>query len=69
MADANREILNHDPDSLELFPGCKPDVCLVNFYEPAGSLGMHQDKDESPGVIKAGVPVISISIGDAADFR
>ena len=44
-------------------------MCLVNFYEPAGSLGMHQDKDESPGVIKAGVPVISISIGDAADFR
>lgn len=27
-----------------------------------------QDKDESPESLKAGIPVVSFSIGDAADF-
>ncbi len=31
-------------------------------------MGLHQDKDESPASIAAGIPVVSISIGDTARF-
>lgn len=44
------------------------DVCLVNWYEAEGRLGLHQDKDETAATITAGVPVVSFSIGDAAEF-
>src|SRR3954453_22757310 len=44
------------------------DVCIVNYYEGDGRMGLHQDKDESPESIAAGVPVVSISIGDTARF-
>jgi len=46
----------------------EPDICLVNFYSGAGKLGLHQDKDERAETIQAGVPVVSISIGDTAKF-
>jgi DNA oxidative demethylase len=29
---------------------------------------LHQDKDEGPGSIGAGIPVVSVSIGDTAHF-
>ena len=45
-----------------------PDICLINFYPPTGRLGLHQDKDESPETIEAGIPVVSISLGDSAKF-
>jgi DNA oxidative demethylase len=45
-----------------------PDLCIVNWYGPSSRLGLHQDKDESPASIAAGVPVVSLSIGDAARF-
>jgi alkylated DNA repair protein (DNA oxidative demethylase) len=32
-------------------------------------MGLHQDKDESPGSIAAGLPVVSISLGDTARFQ
>jgi DNA oxidative demethylase len=44
------------------------DVCIVNYYGADGRMGLHQDKDESPESIAAGVPVVSISIGDTARF-
>jgi len=47
---------------------CTPDVCLVNFYGPDGRMGLHQDKDESPASLDAGLPVVSMSIGDTARF-
>jgi alkylated DNA repair protein (DNA oxidative demethylase) len=31
-------------------------------------MGLHQDKDESPASIAAGLPVVSISLGDTARF-
>jgi len=31
-------------------------------------LGLHQDKDESEATLAAGVPVVSLSIGDTARF-
>lgn len=50
------------------FPPFTPDICLANFYERSGRLGMHQDKDEQPDSLRAGLPVVSFSLGDAADF-
>jgi len=47
---------------------CMPDICLINFYQADGRMGLHQDKDESPASLDAGVPVVSISIGDTARF-
>ena len=45
-----------------------PDICLINYYDAEGRMGLHQDKDEGPVSIAAGVPVVSISIGDTARF-
>ncbi|KAK8674654.1 hypothetical protein V6N13_032762 [Hibiscus sabdariffa] len=45
-----------------------PNICIVNFYSASGRLGLHQDKDESPGSLRIGLPVVSFSIGDAAEF-
>ncbi|OAE30814.1 hypothetical protein AXG93_857s1170 [Marchantia polymorpha subsp. ruderalis] len=49
-------------------PDMVPNVCIVNFYEHSGNLGMHQDKDESPESLKRGSPVVSFSVGDSAEF-
>jgi DNA alkylation damage repair protein AlkB len=46
----------------------EPDICLVNWYGDEGKLGLHQDKDESAASLAAGIPVVSISLGDRADF-
>jgi alkylated DNA repair protein (DNA oxidative demethylase) len=32
-------------------------------------MGLHQDKDESPESLRAGAPVVSLSIGDTARFQ
>jgi len=45
-----------------------PDICLINFYGADGRMGLHQDKDESPASLEAGLPVVSISLGDTARF-
>lgn len=45
-----------------------PDICLINYYEADGRMGLHQDKDEGPVSIAAGIPVVSLSIGDSARF-
>jgi DNA alkylation damage repair protein AlkB len=45
-----------------------PDICLINFYQGDGRMGLHQDKDESAESISAGLPVVSLSIGDTARF-
>ena len=44
------------------------DICIVNFYTDMGRLGLHQDKDESRRSIEQGLPVVSMSIGDTAEF-
>jgi DNA oxidative demethylase len=44
------------------------DLCIMNFYDADGRMGLHQDKDESERSLAAGVPVVSISLGDAARF-
>ena len=44
------------------------DLCIMNYYDAEGRMGLHQDKDESASSIAAGVPVVSVSIGDTARF-
>jgi alkylated DNA repair protein (DNA oxidative demethylase) len=44
------------------------DLCILNYYDAEGRMGLHQDKDESAESIAAGLPVVSISIGDTARF-
>lgn len=46
----------------------QPDICLINWYGPDGRMGLHQDKDESAESLGAGLPVVSISLGDTARF-
>lgn len=46
----------------------EPDICILNLYTETGRLGLHQDKDERPETIQAGIPVVSISLGDSAKF-
>ena len=46
-----------------------PDICLINWYGPEGRMGLHQDKDEGADSLKAGVPVVSVSLGDTARFQ
>lgn len=48
--------------------GFQPDICLINWYGPDGRMGLHQDKDESRASLDAGLPVVSISIGETARF-
>jgi alkylated DNA repair protein (DNA oxidative demethylase) len=45
-------------------PGYRPDIALVNFYDDAAKMGLHQDKDE-----RSEAPVVSLSIGDSCVFR
>jgi DNA oxidative demethylase len=44
------------------------DLCILNYYDAEGRMGLHQDKDESERSIAAGLPVVSVSLGDAARF-
>ena len=44
------------------------DLCIMNHYDGDGRMGLHQDKDESPESIAAGLPVVSVSVGDTARF-
>ena len=46
----------------------EPDICLINCYPEGARLGLHQDKDERPETIEAGIPVVSFSLGDSAKF-
>jgi DNA alkylation damage repair protein AlkB len=46
----------------------RPDLCIMNYYTSEAKLGVHQDKDERPDTIAAGIPIVSVSLGDAARF-
>jgi len=51
---------------LELAPDAPPpEACLINVYDPAARMGLHQDRDEA----EFSAPVASLSLGDAALFR
>jgi alkylated DNA repair protein (DNA oxidative demethylase) len=42
----------------------RPDAVLINFYDEAAKMGLHQDKDE-----QSDAPVVSLSLGDTCVFR
>jgi len=44
------------------------DLCILNYYDADGRMGLHQDKDESERSLEAGLPVVSVSVGDTAKF-
>jgi DNA alkylation damage repair protein AlkB len=46
----------------------QPDVCIMNYYTLEARMGVHQDKDERPETIASGIPIVSVSLGDAARF-
>lgn len=62
LRDSNA-LFPHNP-----LPSISPDICIVNFYSQSGRLGLHQDKDETQHSLRLGLPVVSFSIGDSADF-
>jgi DNA oxidative demethylase len=50
----------------ELAPNSPPpEACLVNIYDGAARMGLHQDRDEQ----ELSTPVVSLSLGDDAVFR
>ncbi|KAE9445717.1 hypothetical protein C3L33_22381, partial [Rhododendron williamsianum] len=52
----------------DIIPDMSPNICIVNFYTNNGRLGLHQDRDESKESLDKGLPVVSFSIGDSAEF-
>jgi len=59
----------HQKSKQRLVPDLCPDICLVNRYRAqGGSLGLHQDNSESEASIMAGLPVVSISLGNTGRF-
>ena len=47
-------------------PGApRPEACLINVYDSAARMGLHQDRDEAD----LSAPVVSLSLGDTALFR
>jgi alkylated DNA repair protein (DNA oxidative demethylase) len=46
------------------FAGFSPDACLINRYQPAARMSLHQDKDERD----FGAPIVSVSLGLPAIF-
>jgi alkylated DNA repair protein (DNA oxidative demethylase) len=44
------------------------DLCILNYYAADGRMGLHQDKDEGAESLAAGIPVVSVSLGDTARF-
>jgi DNA oxidative demethylase len=57
-----RDIAAHAGMALEA------DLCILNYYAGDGRMGLHQDKDESAASLAAGIPVVSVSLGDTARF-
>jgi alkylated DNA repair protein (DNA oxidative demethylase) len=53
-------------DFATIAPGAPPpEACLINVYNSAARMGLHQDRDEE----ELSVPVVSLSLGDTALFR
>ena len=42
-----------------------PEACLINMYQGAARMGLHQDRDEQD----LDAPVLSVSLGDTGVFR
>ena len=47
----------------------EPDICLVNHYVGETRLGLHCDSTERPETLSAGIPVVSVSLGETAIYQ
>ncbi|XP_039128280.1 uncharacterized protein LOC120264530 isoform X1 [Dioscorea cayenensis subsp. rotundata] len=68
---ASHDFLLHQNKHINVedeLPNMSPDLCIINFYNENGRLGLHQDRDESPQSIAKGLPVVSFSVGNSAEF-
>ncbi|GIG65201.1 alpha-ketoglutarate-dependent dioxygenase AlkB family protein [Phytomonospora endophytica] len=64
LAELGRDAVAVAYGAPKLAAAYEPDIAVVNYYDHAARLGMHQDKEEiSPA------PVVSLSIGDTCVFR
>jgi alkylated DNA repair protein (DNA oxidative demethylase) len=45
-----------------------PDIGIINWYDEDGRMGLHVDAGEGRASLEAGVPVVSVSIGDTGRF-
>jgi hypothetical protein len=43
-------------------------LCIMNWYDAEGRMSVHQDRDEGRESVAAGLPVVSLSLGDTARF-
>ncbi|CAN0846722.1 Alpha-ketoglutarate-dependent dioxygenase abh1 [Linum grandiflorum] len=59
---------SNDSNVEDILPAMIPNICIANFYTSNGRLGLHQDRDESRESLERGLPVVSLSIGDSAEF-
>ncbi|MFC4947440.1 alpha-ketoglutarate-dependent dioxygenase AlkB family protein [Pseudonocardia sp. GCM10023141] len=64
LGDLGREAVATAYDDAERAASYRPDIALVNYYDAAAKMGLHQDKDE-----KVLDPVVSLSIGAPCLFR
>lgn len=64
LRDLGREAVTEAYEDASAGAAYAPDTALVNFYDGAAKMGLHQDKDE-----KSPAPVVSLSIGDRCVFR
>lgn len=60
LADLGRRAVAEDFPDIDY----QPDIALINFYDDAAKMGLHQDKDE-----RSPAPVVSFSLGDSCIFR
>ena len=44
------------------------DICIVNYYDAEGRMGLHQDKDEGERSLAAGLPVVRSQLATRRDF-
>ena len=77
-SDHDRKRVPALPESLKKLAGriaeqagsaLEADVCIINYYGAEGRLGLHQDNSEAQELLDAGVPIVSVSLGDDADFE
>ncbi|KAH7542047.1 hypothetical protein FEM48_Zijuj02G0032000 [Ziziphus jujuba var. spinosa] len=56
----------------DVLPSMSPTVCIVNFYTTLATLALHQltclGRSESKGSLQNGLPIVSFSLGDSAEF-
>ena len=64
LAELGRQVVAGAYGNPEAGMSYSPDIAMVNYYDAAARMGMHQDRDE-----RSPAPVVSLSLGDSCVFR